>query len=80
MTKITPAAKNALRAIYQAGSGVLQRQRVLAAGDWLPFAGSTFLQLVGAGMLKMEGNRLSCTEAGTAMAEKLKPFVLEDYP
>lgn len=77
-SKISPAMKAALRAIYQAGSGVLQRQRVLAEGEWLPFASSTFLQLVGAGLLKMEGNRLSCTELGTVMAEKLKPFVLED--
>ena len=74
--KITGAMKKALRALYQSGGdGVVSKQRVLASGEWLPFSGSTFLKLVGEGMVTMTGPRLALTPAGRALAEKQRPWV-----
>ena len=69
--KITQAQKEALRALYQAGDAVVQRSRLLAAGEWLPFAQGTYLKLIGAGLVHIEGNRLKCTDAGRQMAAAL---------
>ena len=50
--KLTAAERRLLQAIHEGGrTCVLQKQRLLCAGEWLPFAASTALALVGKGML-----------------------------
>ncbi len=73
-SRLTPAMKSALRALYQARTAVITGQRILGAGEFLPFDGKTFLKLVGLGLVAMDGNRLVPTKAGEAIAAQLPVF------
>ncbi len=68
----TPAMKRALRALYEAGSGVMTpKGGVLAAGEMLPFAPITYLRLVGLGFLELQHRRLTVTASGIIEAVTL---------
>lgn len=67
---LTEAQKQCLRAIRDAGSGVVQRQgRVLAGGEFVKSMPETFLRLIGDGLLEFsEPRRLVLTEEGKDVA------------
>ena len=80
MPKLTQAQQQCLRAIHQSGSAVIQKQKLLAAGEFLPFAPSTALALVGFGMLVFtEPKRLACSETGAQAADKLPTYEVPSY-
>ncbi|HET6610151.1 MAG TPA: hypothetical protein VFG62_26035 [Rhodopila sp.] len=49
---LTDAERNLLKAVTEGGSAVIQKQRLLCAGEFLPFMPSTALALVGKGRLR----------------------------
>lgn len=67
---LTEAQKQCLRAIRDAGSGVVQRNgRVLAGGEFVKSMPETFLRLIGDEMLEFsEPRRLVLTEDGKDVA------------
>jgi hypothetical protein len=59
---LTDAERNLLKAIVEGGSAVIQKQRLLCAGEFVPFALGTALSLVGKGKLRFsDANRLEPT-------------------
>jgi hypothetical protein len=59
---LTEAERNLLKAIVEGQSAVIQKQRLLCAGEFLPFALGTALSLVGKGKLRFsDANRLEST-------------------
>lgn len=70
--KLTPAQRDCLRAIRDAGTVVLQNYgRVLGAGEFLQFAPETFLRMIGLGLVEFcEPLRMRLTPAGVLAAEK----------
>ena len=65
--KPSPAMYKALTAIHEAGSAVIQAHGILAAGEWLPHDGKTFLRLAGLGLVTIKGNRIELTDEGAAL-------------
>lgn len=79
-TKLTQSHRDCLATIHEAGSAVLQNHgRILAAGEFIPFAPETILRMIGLHLIEFtEPLRMRLTQTGIAAIGNGKPHVKEE--